>query len=429
MSNDDSNLERKQKVDRIMRLLTGASNFGINISSSRDFYEIIGKVSICNFDEITKILIDIVKEFKILMEKNGDTTNFSEVERFYKNFYKTAHEQFTWMFLYYQKVKEYFNNNYSVYSLGSSLEKVNLVYSLLKEEIIEIPFSGSMYDYIPGTTNIILNEEKKALMMTSYKDLLKNNTNFKLLVDRLNNNDKRVVITDVKAQGKSLLTLLTLFKANDVNMDNLYFFYITTDDEPVPNNFIYTKTDNDLRREFVYNNSITFLNTIDIEPIFIHGEDFGTRCITRYNYTEWTKQPTDIYFDEDIKDAEDAGDDFNITKSQINNYLKCNFNNMFFYLFSVCFFEKFVKPNIDKFKGTSKELEIMIKFFIMEKFINNYENYPPNLPPLPSSPPSPSVSPEGEPPSKRHKPGEMKYLKYKMKYLKLKEMKNKNMFN
>ncbi len=76
----------------------------------------------------------------------------------------------------------------------------------------------ALYSYVKENdeTVVKINEAKKNEMVEKFPLLLKNNPAFKKLVDILQENRKRVLITDVKGQGKSLKTLLYLLKMYDI---------------------------------------------------------------------------------------------------------------------------------------------------------------------------------------------------------------------
>ena len=194
------------------------------IKLDQDFFnKIINNPNLCNLR-----LSDFLLKYVIYKVGKFDT----EVERFYKNGIATMKEQFPWMYLYFDFINDYKNNNFAIFSLGSSLEKANLLWNTFNTDniIIEIPFSGSMYDYDEkDKTKIIFKKYKRDDMIWKFPLLIKNNQQFRNLIDTLNANTKDVLITDVKGSGKSLKTLLNLFQAYGINTRRLFFLYITTD--------------------------------------------------------------------------------------------------------------------------------------------------------------------------------------------------------
>ncbi len=343
----------------------------------------------------------------------------SPIHFFYEKSINRMQEQYPWMYIYFVIIKLYQNMHFDIFSLGSSLEKPNMVWNTFNAStpdnlITEIPLSGSMYDY--GKDNaIVLNEKKRDQMISKYDLLVINNPAFKKLVDTLKENKKDVLITDVKGSGKSLRSLLYLFKAREINVSRLYFLYITTNIDS-KDGTISQLVEEDLK-QYNYINPILYFNSTNIDPYFIKGEDVGSRCIAHYQREVWDKPPTPVFYDDETN-----------PEMIIENFRRCNFNNFLFIIFTACFFKTFVMPRLENIKTIYTEgqditnINSEIREFIFSNLseekrrkIIEKEQIDLILEQVRRT------KLEREDGNKTVQNVDRKYLKYKLKYIKLKE--------
>jgi hypothetical protein len=315
------------QIDEIKMLLQHIENESQNKRKLNQtfFNTIIGNPNICNLSLTDKLLKSIVTNIR-----GFD----SMVIDFYKNSINLMKEQYPWMYIYFRIIKFYFNINFDVFSLGSSLEKPNMLWNTFNQDnlIKEIPFSGSMFDYGPDSA-ILLNESKRDDMVTKFPLLIANNPEFRNLVETLQANKRDVLITDVKGSGKSLKSILYLFQRFNINVTKLFFIYITTNYEA--ENGTLTIIPNDELTQYNYHNPILYLNSNKIDIYFIKGEDIGARCIAHYQREAWDRPPTPVFYDNPADE-----------KMIIDNFKKCNINNFLFLIFSACFFRQFIIPKL-----------------------------------------------------------------------------------
>jgi hypothetical protein len=356
-----------------------------------DFYKYcIDNLSTCDYNDLKKSMKYLVNLIDNNLSKyfyiQGD--NMPEMEY-----------QFSWMYLYYFKLQEFFEKKYTIFTLGSSLEKPNFVWNTLmeKNKIIEIPLSGTMYNYfndpINNSSSIELDENKKKEMIDNFPLLLENNENFRKLIDILKEGKKKVLITDVKITGRSLLSFLELLSHYNINISKLHFLLITNNydgingfDKQSHEEFIL------LRTKFSYHIPILYLNSTRINSYIINGEEYNSRCLALYKPSTWNKPPAPVFFSEELDQK--IEDNKFYTKSQLLDFLNCNMHKFLFILFSSCFFQNFFIPNYDKkyLPVNISDLEKNIRLFI-----SNNSNK------------SSTIIIKN------------KYLKYKLKYLELKK--------
>lgn len=180
-------------------------------------------------NEIYQIVIDLIKYFpqlfdlcqnKVLWGKVFDTIS----KKLNKNYYdQVGPNPVTEMSSggldrlvenYYSKLKEY--DNYKLYSIGDSLEKLNFVWSLKNNKINNIPFSGSMFDL--KNEKPVFNQNKYTRMHTFYEDFKIHNKIYRDLIKDIKSG-KQVLIIDYGAYGRAIATLLLIFK----DFENLSF--------------------------------------------------------------------------------------------------------------------------------------------------------------------------------------------------------------
>jgi hypothetical protein len=292
--------------------------------------QIISNPSICNLS-LTYELIKHVCQY--LLSNYGLAIDAID---FYKDTISNMETQYPCMYMYYRFIKYYKNINFEIFSLGSSLEKFNILWNSFNIDNIikEIPLSGSMYDYGENHT-IVLNERKRDEMVHKFPLLLRNNPAFRKLVDTLNKNRNDVLITDVKGSGKSLKTILYLLNLYKVNVSRLFFLYITTNYDGT-DGLITNEISEDLK-QYNYYNPIIYFNNTNLDTYFVKGEEAGARCIAHYQKEVWDEPPTPIYYDNPAN-----------PEAIIDNYRKCNFHTLLFIMFSACFFKKYIMPKLKR---------------------------------------------------------------------------------
>ena len=406
--------KHKQLIEILIGIIEEASIKKTKLAQDV-FNNIIYYPNICNLPLNIMSTYYILKQ---LYDKRGEysSENNGGINKIVMQFYGTnfkqsvdsMKEQYPWMYMYFILIKFFLNKNYDVFSLGSSLEKPNMVWNAFhsseeKNLIKEIPLSGSMFDYdktepeIGESRRIILNQEKMKDMIKKFSLLLSNNPAFRNLVKTLQTNEKNVLITDVKGSGKSLKTLLFLFNVYNINVSKLHFLYITTNNEDDSDGAIIEINDVDLI-QYNYHNPILFLNSNKIEPYFIKGEDLGVRCIAHYQREVWYKPPTPVFYDNPLNE-----------EMNINNFRQCNLNNVLFLIFTACFFREFVIPRLEKFNFERPNIISInkeISDFIDDRLPENVKM---------------DIIKLEKMEKERRNTVDNKYLKYKLKYLKLKE--------
>ena len=308
------------KINDILSLFVHSDRL-MSSSDLADMASIIEKkidfsTILCRPHLLSYLFKEIVKQF--------DTNNKNDFD-FYTNMLYT--KEFPVIILYYQQLNVYFNDGYTVFSLGDSLDKLNTFWNIknLSRQITTIPFSGSMFD-----EQLNLDENTKRKMITQYSNLLNNNHQFAQLIYALNNG-QRVVITDFLNTGKSYLTLLELFSHFHVNIDSLYFLYITYNDD-IDSHYFLTRS-----ATYHYTHPIQLIWVPDdadagiLSFYFTNSETSHSRCVPKYTVNDWKNPVSDIFY------------------NKINgqyNYKNCNLHTLLFYMAMVCFYLKmFEKKN------------------------------------------------------------------------------------
>jgi hypothetical protein len=151
--------------------------------------------------------------------------------------------------------------------------------------------------------------------------------------------------------GTSLVTILELFRLNNIRTKNLYFYYLTGNDElPLLFNKIQKIGILDIKK-------IKFNKDILIDPYFINSENSNSRCAPKYSNSSWTQPPSDVYVD-------------GMTK----NYYNCNMHTLLFYLIHKCFYENFFinRYNDPELMDNDKLLTSSINGFYHDLLNYNY---------------------------------------------------------
>ena len=122
--------------------------------------------------QIPNISTDLISNDNIitsLQDLRGCMCNYDLINKIYKRisfdgleFYKSSksmsyYSQYYIQFLYYYKVEEYIQNCFKIFSLGDSLDKLNIFWNIMNidKQIINIPLSGSMYTQSPKAVEIL----------------------------------------------------------------------------------------------------------------------------------------------------------------------------------------------------------------------------------------------------------------------------------
>lgn len=191
----------------------------------------------------------------------------------------------------------------NIYSLGDSLDKFAFTYNVMegKNIIKTIPMSGNMYDSSSGGEPLKINSKKKKLVDKNLENYYINNLTFQNLVMKLKNN-QQVLITDYGLTGKGMLTfeyMLSKFVSRQ-QLTNVMFIQFSMHKDYLKNNIKNTE----------FNTSII---TIDISYYNSNSEEYGARCIPKYESENWVREIPEVY-----------------TKNFDSNYFLCNFHRFMF---------------------------------------------------------------------------------------------------
>ncbi len=319
--------------------------------------------------------------------------------------------EFITIFKYFYEINMVFNEGYKVYSLGDSLDKLNFLWNIKNPDrrIISIPLSGLTFKNNLDICDLI---EK-------YPDLLTNNPNFKMLVDDLNSG-VRVVITDYLNSGKTLISLLNLFKHYQTNINNLHFIFIALIEQTDGEDVYEEDVEGGLTLTEINTNAILnkfgIIDTTDkikfiapegiLDRYYTNSEDISSlesRCVPKYNLRNWNSLPADVF----IKNENDP-------YSKQPNYFNCNYNRILYYLSTSYFYDNFILQNINRQNIVfNNEFKGIIKKLIDEKTKIDEEQLKRSM--------SQSSRGGSSNLSNNIDPMKNKYLKYKSKYLKLKK--------
>jgi len=385
--------------------------FKTYLLTDSEIMEIGDNFPLCNYS-FFKMIIEYIK---IKYSKKSIDVNFYDKINNTVNNFSALYYYFNYIYFYYDK-------EYVIYSLGSSLEKMNNLWNIKNEKkIIIIPFSGNALDhpndfdqdkypypykidpdfasehditksFKDGTTFTIDKElsffninAKFETMNSKFGKLIKNNINFnKLVKDILAN--KNILLTDVISRGKSLYTILLLLQNNGIPFNNLHFLYIAEHESSKEDikNYI-----NNIRYNFeIFNIEFDYKKIFFIPDLILAPEHFQnsersfSRCTSTYKYSKWDHSPDKIF-------TEERSDRHLYNEP---NYLRCNIHKLLYYISGSCFYDNFIKPSFDKNIEDYSTLVTKINSFIN---VTEKENLMEGF--------------------------DKKYFKYKIKYLKLKQ--------
>jgi len=380
--------------------------------------------NLCNYKLILKMIDNIRNDpdFNNNQEENDNInldfyiqSNLTNDPNPIPNRAKIKNSDFIVVYKYFNYIYKYFEDNYIIYSLGASPEKLNNLWNLKNHDrqIKSIPFSGNAifhpndqgggsreqinsapiikgisprandiaYVILRDNTeievdnniiNLSVNSKEMLLMIDSFENLRRNNFEFDNLINDLNNN-RNVLITDFMSRGKSLYTLLILLQTKNVNLTNLTFLYLT---EHVYGDNEVILIQNAIRYNFeLFNINFDYKKILIIKNTSLdssqhqNSELTNSRCIPKYKQSSWGRQLDDVYE---------------------NNYFNCNVHTILYYMINSCFYDNFVVNNYNA-EHVDTELSRLIDDFINNTTKNNIMN-----------------------------DFRKKYLKYKSKYIKLK---------
>ncbi len=194
---------------------------------------------------------------------------------------------------YYERMISYKERGYIIYNFGDSLEKFTFLWNVVNVQKIDtIPFSGSIFENVG--TGPKISEKKLDLMLQNYDMLKQNNPIFNQMIDDIRNN-KKVLITDFGAEGKTIPTILYLlyikegFKPDDINLN---FFIISALGDKDKITYL-LKTECPLLKDAGYTEYIdSHLEVYDyLPPSFYINSDRGSvgyvRCTPSYGVELW----------------------------------------------------------------------------------------------------------------------------------------------
>ena len=209
-----------------------------------------------------------------------------------------------------------------LYSLGDSLDKYNFIYNVFEHRpIINIPFSGSMYEDVrfdDGTEEIFLLEGKRDDMIKSLPVLIRNNPGFKSLIEDIKSGEK-VIISDYGHTGKAYITIVNLINMlGDIDWTNVTYLQITPNIDQIVHNVKVIL--NDAPRP-----EISFIEEMP-DQYFTNSDrpdsGFNSRCVPRYEVSKWNNPPEKVWFGDDT-----------------GNYYLCNLHRLLI-MMQMCFYIK-----------------------------------------------------------------------------------------
>jgi broad specificity phosphatase PhoE len=205
--NQSNYMNTSDHISTLLLNMLQIPNMSITLLPKESIIDIVSRfVDInCNYTLLHTIYRFINKKF---LETYSTTDKIFD---FYTK--KTYTKMYHVMFKYYYNLNKKFNEGYQIFSLGDSLDKLNIFWNLVnnhRKQIITIPFSGAAFDDDDDGDAIKLNTKTAQDMYNKFSNLLENNNYFYDLVNALQTN-KKVLITDFMSTGKSFLTILLLF--------------------------------------------------------------------------------------------------------------------------------------------------------------------------------------------------------------------------
>ena len=305
---------------------------------NNNFYDILNKnngiQNVLKMSEISNIFENT--NMKVIYDKYNEISDASNILQFQKFIF--VPENIDPILFFIEIMKSYSDND--CYVIGDSCLKFKNMCEILKIDNIDIIyFSGNMFNN-RDITNI--NIEYKQTMDTNYIYYYQNN---KKLIDKIfcrlgDKSHKKVIIYDYIFTGVSTLTFIEFLKLlnieyfkiddfeNIIKNKIIFINYFITIDELADIKKAIHKITNQLLLPQINLNYI--LIYLDFDPEmrnhFVHSDYFDhvgsnsnicSRCVSSYKASEWNNPPSEVYIDE--KDS--------------FNYIGCNLNKMYIYLF------------------------------------------------------------------------------------------------
>jgi len=347
-------------------------------------YKILDKINFINL-----IFIDLIRksegfnknlDMKIIKNiiniySEKDNIIFNKIKKYYNEIkeFKTISKKDNYMFVvnnskpilfFLQIMKSYSYSFNDSYIIGDSCAKFKYMYDILipNNNIDIIYFSGKMYKKE--------DEEDEEYIRLMNENCLKYYENNKLVMEKIFYNlsltiSKKIILYDFIGSGESLLTfieLLILINNNKFHLSNFkniikekILFVLFT-------NFKNTKIINTLPDDINYiiiglqidyNDFSTFLNSDN----FLGESKICSRCIPSYKVDKWKYIPGDIYID-DIDGP---------------NYIGCNLNKLYLYLFLICCLGNIINPTFDMIDTNDINCWINGDYNLFSSYIKNLD--------------------------------------------------------
>ncbi|QKF94763.1 HAD-like protein [Fadolivirus algeromassiliense] len=244
-------------------------------------------------------------------------------------------------FSYFKYIEMFYNQEDSiVYSLGDSLDKLNFIWNLYNDKkIINIPFSGSMYENIEKSEKIKLLTESELLMYGESDNLIKNNKKFSEMLQHIKSG-KKILITDFGHSGKAYLTIINLLNKMGVkNYKDVFYLHITPSIDEIENNILLNNISVNINR--IYIDELPHFYYTNSDRI----ENGFTRCVPRYSVDLWNGPPDDVWKNEFEK-----------------NYYLCNLHRCLLLIALCCVNKNYIENKYSfVLKGETKEKYTEIK--------------------------------------------------------------------
>jgi hypothetical protein len=324
---DINKYESDKNISKVLREIKKYNNEFLSLIKDND-----GSMKILSNDEIKHIMKDIdlinIHNFydRILVDNNF-------MLYFAKHVFITENVN---EYLFFIKVYNYYSNNYPVFILGDSLYKLKKMYDFITNTNNDnvIKFSGNMFD-----KNIDKLDNKYIIPYNeNINEFYEENKKFiDIIFDSLNNLElPKIIIFDFSLKGFSLLTFIECLKK--INEEQFYIYYIDDIKTKIKNKLLFISfvMFTDSLEEIIKNigqpkeklDYILFsFNDIDTSFIshFINSDrssssQLCSRCVPKYEPKQW-KIHEDIFID--ITDENES----------YKNYLGCNLNNVYVYIF------------------------------------------------------------------------------------------------
>jgi hypothetical protein len=311
---------------------------------NNSFYDLLNKnngiQNVLKMSEISNIFENInrdelnIEDLYIKYNEISNTPNIMQLKKFI-----FVPENIDPILFFIEIMKSYSDND--CYVIGDSCLKFKNMCEILKIDNIDIIyFSGNMFNNRDHTN---INTEYKQIMDTNYIYYYQNN---KKLIDKIfcrlkDKSHKKVIIYDYIFSGVSILTFIEFLKLLNKEYFNIDEFeniiknkiifinyFITSDELADIKKGIYNITKQLLLPQINLNYILIYLDfDVEIRNHFVHSDYFDhygsfntkicSRCVSSYKASEWNNPPSEVYID-DVDSL---------------NYIGCNLNKMYIYLF------------------------------------------------------------------------------------------------